>query len=143
MQNWRVFGWNRTMHPAGLRNPTLLRGFHSIWTACLSVFTPNAGKYGREKLHIRTLFTQCYDVFLFFKKIKILAFVLIYQLLSGKYEKEWFLHNHYFCIFSNKSLTSLNKHLRLVLYFIFSTIFLINQKNHFPCQTCHVTCASI
>ena len=26
---------------------------------CLSVFSPNAGKYGPEKLRIRTLFTQC------------------------------------------------------------------------------------
>ena len=25
----------------------------------LSVFSPNAGKYGPEKLRIRTLFTQC------------------------------------------------------------------------------------
>ena len=28
-------------------------------TEYLSVFSPNAGKYGPEKLRIRTLFTQC------------------------------------------------------------------------------------
>ena len=28
-------------------------------TEYLSVFNPNAGKYGPEKLQIRTLFTQC------------------------------------------------------------------------------------
>ena len=28
-------------------------------TPCLSVFSPNAGKCGREKLRIRTIFTQC------------------------------------------------------------------------------------
>ena len=36
---------------------------HSNWirryTEYLSVFSPNAGKYGPEKLLIRTLFTQC------------------------------------------------------------------------------------
>ena len=34
----------------------------------LSVFSPNAGKYGPEKLRIRTLFTQCNTMTL---KIKI------------------------------------------------------------------------
>ena len=40
---------------------------HSDWirrdteyTEYLSVFSPNAGKYGPEKLRIRTLFTQCF-----------------------------------------------------------------------------------
>ena len=36
---------------------------HSKWiptdTPYLTVFSPNAGKYGPEKLRIRTLFTQC------------------------------------------------------------------------------------
>ena len=37
---------------------------HSLWmrryTPCLSVFSPNAGKYGPEKLRIRTIFKQCH-----------------------------------------------------------------------------------
>ena len=37
---------------------------HSVWmrrvTPYLSVFSPNPGKYGPEKLRIRTLFTQCF-----------------------------------------------------------------------------------
>ena len=42
----------------------LVRVFpHSHWirrdTPHLSVFSPNAGKYGSEKLRIRTFFTQC------------------------------------------------------------------------------------
>ena len=36
---------------------------HSDWirrdTPYLSIFSPNTGKYGPEKLRIRTLFTQC------------------------------------------------------------------------------------
>ena len=32
--------------------------FSHIWTEYLSVFSPNAGKYGREKLRIRPFFTQ-------------------------------------------------------------------------------------
>ena len=38
---------------------------HSDWirrdTSYLSIFSPNAGKYGPEKLRLRTLFTQCYS----------------------------------------------------------------------------------
>ena len=29
------------------------------WTEYLSIFSPNAGKYGSEKLRIRTLFAEC------------------------------------------------------------------------------------
>ena len=44
--------------------PNLVRIFpHSDWiwkdAPYLSVFSPNAGKFGLEKLRIRTLFTQC------------------------------------------------------------------------------------
>ena len=39
---------------------------HSDWirrdTPYLSVFCPNAGKYGPKKLRIRTLFTQCAEI---------------------------------------------------------------------------------
>ena len=39
----------------------LWSAFSRIWTKCLFVFTPNAGKYGAELLRIRTLFTHpCY-----------------------------------------------------------------------------------
>ena len=41
---------------------------HPDWkridTEYLSVFSPNAGKYGKEKLRIRTLFTQCSSLLL-------------------------------------------------------------------------------
>ena len=55
-----------------LREKCLFRAFlvrifpHSDWirrnTTYLSIFSPNTGKYGPEKLRIRTLFTQCIGI---------------------------------------------------------------------------------
>ena len=44
--------------------------FPSIRTEYLSVFSPNAGKYGSEKFRIRTLFTQSWGISTLFHRVK-------------------------------------------------------------------------
>ena len=61
----RDFCWFILMHLSKacdwlLRYPLLAKlSAYSFTKNVYSVFSPNAGKYGPEKLRIRTLFTQC------------------------------------------------------------------------------------
>ena len=110
---------------------------HSDWirrnTENLSVFSPNAGECGPEKLRIRTLFTQCYPVifsvilsyllmtrpfFLPLENLKLRQTILtVNTLSSGKWVLILILQNNH------KRLSTAKGPLRLVILKYFSIMF--------------------